>query len=239
MTTSFYAPSTAFHGGRVVLPEDEAAHAVRVLRHRPGDEIVVVDGAGGWHRVRLDHVDRRRAAGTVVETRHGVGEPTYRLSIGLGLIKQRSRFETFLEKAVELGVAEIVPLATERTEKGSVNAARAEKLLVAAMKQCGRALLPALRDPTPLAEVLDDASPALRLLAHEAAGPHQALGAVLARHSGAETIRVLVGPEGGFSDAEVGAAAAAGYGVVSLGSRRLRAETAGIVVAAAVQLAHP
>ena len=116
-TTFFFAPPDALRGDYLVLPEDEAHHAARVLRVRPGDEIVVVDGVGGWYRVRLDHADRRQVAGAVVERRREVGEPAYHLSVGLAVLKSRSRYETFLEKAAELGVQDVAPLLTERTER--------------------------------------------------------------------------------------------------------------------------
>lgn len=237
MTTPFYAPPDAFRpAGFVTLPDDEAAHAVRVLRHRPGDEIVVVDGVGGWHRVRLDRVDQRRAAGTVLATRTDVGEPPYRLSIGLALLKNRNRFETFLEKAVELGVSEVIPLITRRTEKGGLKRQRAENLLVAAMKQSGRSRLVHLADPRRFEDVLADPEPPLRFLAHEAAGADAALFPSLAAGV-PEGLRLLVGPEGGFTDDEVATAAAAGYRLVSLGPRRLRAETAAIAAATGIMLA--
>jgi len=239
MTTSFYAPLSAIREqAYVVLPEDEAAHAVRVLRKRPGDEIVVVDGAGGWHRVRLDHADRKGASGTILETRREVGEPAYALSIGLALLKNRSRFETFLEKAVELGVREVIPLRTHRTGKGQFKVHRAEQVLIAAMKQCGRSRLVRLAAPQPLAAVLGQGDVDLALLAHEQAAPDRSLVRVLAAHPAAPSLRVLIGPEGGFTDEEVEAARQAGYAPVSLGPRRLRAETAALVAASAVMTAR-
>lgn len=237
MTTSFYAPPSALRDGRyVVLPDDEAAHAVRVLRKHPGDEIVVVDGEGGWYRVRLDQVDRRQAAGTVLETRREVGEPAYTLSVGLALLKQRGRFETFLEKAVELGVSTVLPLHTHRTEVAHFKAERAGKVVVAAMKQCGRSRLLRVAAPQPLTQVFSDDAPGLTLIAHEQTASEHGLGEALARQPEARHIRILVGPEGGFTDDEVAQAQQAGYAPVSLGPRRLRAETAALAAAAAVML---
>ena len=238
MTTAFYAPPSCFRAeDYVALPEDEAGHAVRVLRRRAGDEIVVVDGAGGWHRVRLDVAERREAAGVVLETRRDVGEPPYALRLGLALLKNRNRFELFLEKAVELGVREVVPLLTQRTEKARLNAARANNILVAAMKQSGRSRLLHLAAPRPLADVLQDPADAC-FLAHEQLGAEAGLARALARHPAASTFAILVGPEGGFTDEEVAAATQAGYAPVSLGPRRLRAETAALVAATAVLLHH-
>lgn len=239
MTTNFYAPPAAFRDQYVVLPEDEAHHAFRVLRVQPGDEIIVVDGEGGWHRVRLEHVDRRTVAGTAVETRRGVGEPAYELTVGMALLKNRGRFETLLEKAVEMGVGAVVPLQTERTEKERIKETRAHNILVAAMKQSGRSRLTQLGEPCTVEEILELRAYDLVLICHEQEGPEHALLTVLRRHAGAGRILVLVGPEGGFTDAEVATVRAAGGHAVSLGPRRLRAETAALTAAAAVMLAHP
>ncbi len=239
MTTSFYAPPSAIReDGYVVLPDDEAAHAARVLRKRPGDEIVVVDGEGGWYRVRLDHVDRRSAAGVILEACREAGEPAYVLSIGLALLKNRGRFETFLEKAVELGVGEVIPLKTHRTEGAHLKMQRAGKVIVAAMKQCGRSRLARLAEPQPLARVLHGDPVDLAFIAHEQTAPEHNLAAALTRSPAARRIRILIGPEGGFTGEEIAEAQQAGYAPVSLGPRRLRAETAALVAASTVMMAR-
>lgn len=237
MTTTFYAPPSSIRGGRVVLQEEEARHAVRVLRKRAGDEIVVVDGAGGWHRVRLDRVGTDRALGTILETRREVGESSYRLTIGLGLLKNRNRFETFVEKAVECGVSEIIPLQTKRTERQGLKIQRTKNILRAAMKQCGRSFIPSLAEPTPLAVVLEAGRHDAAFIAHEQVQEGRSIGGVLMETPRTERVLVLVGPEGGFTDEEVVLATEAGCTPVSLGPRRLRAETAGIAAALAVQFA--
>ncbi len=239
MTTRFYAPPAAIRQGAYLeLPEDEAAHAARVLRKRVGDEIVAVDGEGGWYRVRLDRVERRAAAGVILETRRDVGEPPYDLRIGLALLKNRSRFETFLEKAVELGVGAVLPLLTERTEAAHFRPQRAEKLLIAAMKQCGRSRLVRLEAPQPLDRVLRSTDAEAAFIAHEQTGTAHSLAHALNGQASARTLLVLIGPEGGFTDAEVAAAQQAHCAPVSLGPRRLRAETAALVAASAVLLAR-
>ena len=235
VTTTFYTPSKNIADGRLVLPDDEARHAVRALRHTVGDEIVAVDGAGGRYRVRLTEADKRGAAGEIVAVEREVGEPAHPLVIGLGVLKNAGRFETFVEKAVELGVTEIVPLETERTERARLKPTRLDNILVAALKQSGRSRLPTLAEPMPLAAVLVERSDGLRILCHEAADPQALLPKVLAREPGGG-VTLLIGPEGGFSEAEVAGAQAAGWTVASLGPRRLRAETAAIAAAATAML---
>lgn len=237
MTTSFYAPPSSIRGSQVVLPDDEARHAAATLRKEAGDEIVVVDGEGGWHRVRLQHVSREQVVGSIVETRREVGEPEADVTVGMALLKKRSRFETFVEKAVELGVRCVIPLRTERTEKKSFREDRVRNVMIAAMKQCGRSRLPNLSSPMSLAELVEGrGNEGNWLVCHERATRSPTVLDALNENAGGEEIGVLVGPEGGFSEREIDAAQDAGCRVVSLGPRRLRAETAGIVAATAVML---
>jgi 16S rRNA (uracil1498-N3)-methyltransferase len=235
MTTNFYAPPSAFRGRRVVLPEDEVRHVRAVLRAREGDEIVVVDGVGGWHRVRITHLSSDQAIGTVQETRRDVGEPTVHLTIGLGLLTKRSRYETFVEKAVELGVGRIVPLRTAHTETDSFRHERVRNVMVAALKQCRRSRLPELSTPRTLGDVLGEAEADRRVICHGGAEA-QPLPRALDGVGGGGRVLALVGPEGGFSEAEVDAAMSAGCTPVSMGGRRLRAETAGIAATNAILL---
>lgn len=239
MTTSFYVPPENIREqAYVVLPDDEAAHAARVLRKQVGDEIIVVDGAGGWYRVRLDQVGKRSVRGVIVEVRREVGEPSYTLRIGMALLKNRNRFETFLEKAVEMGVSEVIPLLTQRTEKASLKTQRTHNLLVAAMKQCGRSRLVRLAEPTLFHEALEEKTSDIKLIAHEAVDPAHGLLRILEQERG-QSYTILIGPEGGFTDEEIEAARQEGFMPVSLGPRRLRAETAALAAASAVMLAAP
>ncbi|WP_022835434.1 RsmE family RNA methyltransferase [Salisaeta longa] len=236
ITTSFYAPPACFRGGHVVLPEDEAQHAARTLRKQPGDTIVVVDGAGGWHEVQLDHVSRGQVAGHVVTTRRNVGEPPYALTLALSPLKRRSRFETAIEKAVELGVTTIQPIQTARTEAASIRADRLERIIIAALKQCGRSCRPTLAPLRAWTTWLDAHAPPTGFICHEATDRTATLFDAL-RAADAREGCVCVGPEGGFTADEVAAAQDAGFRAASLGARRLRAETAALTAAHTVHLA--
>jgi 16S rRNA (uracil1498-N3)-methyltransferase len=233
MTTNFYAPPSAVRGSRVVLPNDEARHLRSVLRAEPGDEIVVVDGEGGWYHVQIDHLGAEQVVGSIVERREDVGEPDVHVTLGLGILTTRSRFETFVEKAVELGVRRIVPLTTRYTERDSIRADRLRKVMIAALKQCRRSRLPKLADPQSPAALLAGATADRRLLCHGDA-EETSLQSVLRDRP--TSVLALVGPEGGFAPDEVDAAVEAGCTPVTLGRRRLRAETAGIVAVSAVML---
>ena len=235
MTTNFYAPPSAIRGRRVVLPTDEARHVRTVLRGEEGDEITVVDGRGGWYRVEITHLSPEQGVGTIVEEREEVGEPDVDVTVALGLLQKRSRFETFVEKAVELGVRRIVPLRTRRTERDSIREERLRNVMVAAMKQCRRSRLPDLAAPQSPAEMLAASGAAMTLVCHAGAKAVPIQRAV-AEAAPVASALVLVGPEGGFSSSEVEDAVAAGCTPVSLGRRRLRAETAGLAALHAVVL---
>lgn len=238
MTTIFYVPPEQIIGDRLRLPEEEARHASKVLRAVSGDVVVVVDGEGGWYRVQLDHVDRSVASGHVIERRREVGEMGYDLTLAVGIIKQRARFEVLLEKAAELGVSAVVPLRTDRTEKDHIRHKRLENKLVAAMKQCGRSRMVTLKEPVTFEEYLMEDAPQLALCCHEAAKPEDHLLGMLRTADLPSEIGILVGPEGGFSQSEIERAKERGWRIISLGPRRLRSETAAIAAAAGVSLVY-
>lgn len=229
MTTNFYAPPSSIRRGRIVLPDDESQHACSVLRARSGDEMVVVDGQGGWYRTEIDHAAPEQVVGTIVETRRDVGEPTVDLTVGMGLLTKRSRFETFVEKAVELGVCRIVPLHTRHAETDTIRTERLTKVMIAAMKQCRRSRLPDLTAPQSVEELMETTSADVHILC-DGGDDAVPLPRALEELGRGDEVLALVGPEGGFSETEVMTAIDAGCVSVTLGKRRLRAETAGMAV---------
>lgn len=196
-----------------------------------GSALSVVDGKGGWHAAELISIGRDKASARILETRTGVGEPTYELVVAIGMLKSRSRFEVFIEKAVELGVSKIVPMVSERSEESSVNERRCRAICLAAMKQSGRSVLPEVTSLSTFRDALSISGDLL--LCHEAARHGSTIARSIVERRTAPTV-VLIGPEGGFSDEEVAQAEAKGATIVTLGSRRLRAETAGIVAASQI-----
>lgn len=237
MTTNFYAPPSAIRKNRVLLPDEEARHARKVLRVQEGDTLQVVDGTGNWYRVRVDHLAPQQVVGSILDRRENVGEPNAEITVGIGLLKNRRRFETFVEKAVELGVTRVVPLHTVRTEAESVREDRLQNLMTAALKQCRRSRLPALSSPCELERLLDEREAEKTLLCHPQEGAVPILQA-LDDSGSASSLLILVGPEGGFTSSEVEDVVDAGGVPVSLGPRRLRAETAALAALNAVGLAR-
>lgn len=217
--------------------EGDAAHqAARVLRLRPGEVIQLLDGSGEAVDVRLDEVTPGLCRGSVLGRAPVTAEPRVRLGLYLCLA-QREKFEWMLQKCTEVGTAEFTPVISSRSlvqEGGGweKKQPRWQRIVQEAAEQSGRGRVPLLRPPMPFQAALADAAGrfACALLAWEGEQTHTLRSAV----KGVESAAVLIGPEGGFSEAEAAQAAAAGLRAVSLGRRILRMETAAVAAAVLV-----
>jgi 16S rRNA (uracil1498-N3)-methyltransferase len=221
----FYAPPEAMRGDQCVIEGEEFAHLTHVMRRKVGDPLRIVDGAGMAYDAVITGIEGRRAL-CRVEGRHPLlHEPRIRVTLAAGLLKNPSRFDTLVEKGTELGVVRFVPLLTERTIPRHARTDRWRKIALSAMKQAGRCVLPEVAEPVPYAEYVRSLPPGIvGILPHEQTG-----GPVLRGPSPGVEVRICIGPEGGFTDQEVARAVSAGFRPVSLGPRRLRAETAAVL----------
>jgi 16S rRNA (uracil1498-N3)-methyltransferase len=237
-TTSFLVRPSEVDGDTLRLIGDEARHAARVLRHRPGDEMVVVDGEGGWFRAQITAVEKGLVEAKVIERRRNVGEASLKVELAVGIPKSRSRLDTMVEKVTEIGVASIRLLTTERSERPGVDLSRIRRVAVSAVKQSGRSRLPEIQPICPLDTVVSSSGDEklFVLACHEAASESEAAWADARRAAASSKCRVVVGPEGGFSTSEIQLMVGHGVQVVGLGPRRLRTETAGIVAVAKLLL---
>ena len=229
-TTRVFHPQALADDLEFALDAGSARHLTRVLRLRPGDAFVAFDGSGvDWPATLLDGARARTGVGV----RHDNESPLM-VTLVQG-ISRGERMDWTLQKAVELGVNHVVPVVAERTTV-RLDSAREEKrlahwrgVMIAACEQSGRSVVPTLAPVTTLTAWLGQlAAPALVLDPDADAGL-----AAFAAHAPAFTL--LVGPEGGFSAAELGAARAAGCTGVRVGPRVLRTETAGVAALAALQ----
>ncbi len=224
-------------GATLPLPEAAAAHLVRVLRLREGDECVLFNGDGHDHRARIRTAGKRE---TLVEitARHTVdNESPLRITLLQG-VARGEKMDLILQKATELGVAEVVPVMAERTEV-KLDVERAEKrvahwrsVIVSACEQSGRARLPPLSPPLPLAQAAGMPGGDSLRLTLDPEGEH-ALGTLAAPAS--SKIVIAIGPEGGWSPRDRETLRAAGFSGLRLGPRILRTETAGLAAIAALQ----
>jgi 16S rRNA (uracil1498-N3)-methyltransferase len=233
----FYQPDLA--SGH--LPTEESHHAVHVLRLREGDSAAVFDGRGTEIRVRLKSLDPERVSFETLSTTK-TPRPSCRVRFGQALIKPAG-MELLIQKLTELGVAEIWPIASERSVSKPDGekriSSRWQSIALAACKQSGQNWLPKIPEAAPLDTFLaapDPAPPIARIIGslQPEARPLSTLVADAKNQGSLSAFDVLIGPEGDFSPAEIGRARASGFRPASLGPLVLRSETASIFVAAAL-----
>lgn len=226
-TAALYVPERPSEGDLVELPEEEARH-VRALRLRQGEPVLLLDGCGARVHAIIERIDRREALVRAVTTVLDGQEAGPYIVLCIGLLADKARFEWIIEKAVELGAREIVPMVTARSE-GRFNHDRAGRIAVAALKQSQRSFLPVIPEPVPLAAIMAQLPASGRaFICHESAPIEDSMGRFLLSSPVPERVTVLIGPEGGFTQDELEAARRASAQVVSLGGTRLRAETAAL-----------
>jgi 16S rRNA (uracil1498-N3)-methyltransferase len=243
----FYAPPAAFAADEksVTLSAEETRHARDVLRLQTGEEIFIFDGAGREFLCAVQSFNRNSMSLTVLaEVAPARPESPLDLTLAIALLKGE-KFDLVIQKTTELGVKRIVPLDTERADirwrdnDGSQKrVARWRRIALEAAKQTGRAYVPEIAEPVRSSDLLSSnvaASPgAARLMFSERDGT-SLLETTLSFGAQMAGIIALVGPEGGWSDDEIAAARAGGWGIVTLGGRTLRAETAGIAIVTLLQ----
>lgn len=223
----FYAPDIA--PPRHTLSEEESRHCVRVLRLGCGDTLHITDGRGNLFCCRITDDDPRRCTVDIEHTLREFEKRPYALTVAVAPTKNAERFEWFLEKATEVGIDEIIPLATARSERRVYKPGRGEKVLVAAMKQSLKAYLPHLAPLTAFCDAIAAPFAGRKFIAHCAEALSPAGKAYLPRTlRPGEAALVLIGPEGDFSAEEIAAARANGFEEISLGTQRLRTETAAV-----------
>lgn len=219
----FYAPDILTEP---VLPEGESAHCCRVLRMRKGDMLRVVDGKGNTYDCII--ADAKPKA-TVVEILNQSAEAlhwTPYITLAVAPTKNNDRMEWLAEKAVEIGVNELVFVECARNVRKSVKRERFEKILVSAMKQSLKATLPRLHDNVPLGMFLASSRAGSRYMGY--CGPEAQRMDFSRAYDGDSDVSILIGPEGDFTPEEVQTAIKAGYNPVTFGNTRLRTETAAL-----------
>lgn len=220
-------------GVELDLPADVANH-LRVLRLAPGQPLALFNGSGGEYNAKLLVLERKRAVVAVGDHRPHEAESPLQITLVQGISKGE-RMDFTIQKAVELGISAIQPVFTERSVV-QLNGERLEKrskhwqgVALAACEQSGRNRIPEIRTPLPLAKAWPQIQAEQRLVLDP-----QGTQRLKDLRSGA-SLALLVGPEGGLSEAEVAAASAQGFIRLQLGPRILRTETAGLAALAALQ----
>ncbi|MAT38076.1 MAG: hypothetical protein CL946_00575 [Ectothiorhodospiraceae bacterium] len=230
----FVAKEEHITADSIRLEGDEHHHLSRVMRMKPGERVLIASGAGVMYEAEIMRID---ADATILrETMEypDYNEPTARVILAQGLLKNPGKMDWIVEKATELGAAEIALLKTDHTVKKGAKVDRLQSIALAAMKQSMRCVLPVVHPPRSLEEVLDAYPGALLISCDEQLDPTFTIEGNQGYIERAAKIVVFIGPEGGFSGDETMMLQQRAARFVSLGERRLRAETAALAALARV-----
>lgn len=231
----FYAAD--FTAPEYMLSEEESRHAVKVLRLVEGDTLHITDGKGSLYRCEVASAHQKHCLVRVVEHFEEFEKLPYRLTMAVAPTKNIDRYEWFLEKATEIGVAEFIPLVSEHSERKVIKAEREEKVITAAVKQSLKAYHPVLSELTPFEKVVCKTFAGRKFIAHcgDAVKEKKYLASTLRK---GEDALVLIGPEGDFSPEEVRLAVENGFEEITLGTQRFRTETAAVVAVDMVSIVN-
>lgn len=221
----FYAPDIEKSN---FLSEEESQHAVKVLRLKEGDLVELVDGCGNYYTAEISFAHHKKCEVRVLEKREAFNVLPCHIHIAIAPTKNMDRMEWFAEKVTEVGVSEVTPLLCDHSERKVVKTDRLEKIMVSAMKQSKKAMLPAVNEMVPFAQFVKKYADfqGEKYIAHCYEQDKKSLAKVYGKSS---DVIILIGPEGDFSEEEVRLAMEHGFVPVSLGNSRLRTETAGLM----------
>ena len=228
----FYAPDIQTNPE---LPEEEAVHAIRVLRLQTGDEVTLTDGKGNFYRAEISTATHKHCLVNVQKTLPQAPLWEGHLHIAMAPTKNMDRTEWFAEKATEIGFDELTFLNCRYSERKVIKTERIHKILLSAIKQSLKARLPQLNEMTDFNRFIRQPFTGQKFIAHCYEGEKQLLKDCLQR---GEDALVLIGPEGDFSEEEVQEALVHGFRPISLGPSRLRTETAALVACHLMNLAN-
>lgn len=212
---------------QMMLDEDTARHVVQVLRMKPGEQLNLTDGKGNLLTCEISEAGKKSCT-VEVKTTTNQQPVTKHITIAISLLKNTNRFEWFLEKATEIGVTEIIPLLCERTEKEKFRYDRLNGICISAMLQSQQVWLPVLHQPVEFSKAVTSSTAQQKFIAHCDEGPKTQL----TNYPINQSSLILIGPEGDFINDEIALALQNNFMPLSLGTTRLRTETAGVVAAA-------
>lgn len=222
----FYCPEATQKGD---LPEEEAIHATRVLRLNAGDEIFLIDGNGAFYRAEVSLISKKKCLYDIVETMPQKRQWKGRIRLAIAPTKNIDRIEWMAEKATEIGFDELTFLNCKYSERHEIRIDRIEKIIIAAMKQSRKAWKPEINGMTDFDDYISKPTKGLKFIAHcYEESVRSDFFVLLSDISPDEDVTIMIGPEGDFSVDEVQNAVQKGFVPVSLGTSRLRTETAGL-----------
>lgn len=223
------------------LPEEEAKHAVKVLRLQAGDTIHIVDGEGGLFEAEVTMASGRHCMYNIVSTEHTEKEWKGKICLGIAPTKMMDRIEWMAEKATEVGFNELSFLNSQFSERKVMRTVRLDKIIVSAVKQSHKAWKPIVNQMVNFRDFINTPRKGRKFICHcyeEIEKKDLFTELTKACPDEDADVTVLIGPEGDFSIDEVRMAVKAGYESVTLGTSRLRTETAGLVAVTMANLAR-
>jgi len=220
----FYCPNSDPKSQKIILPEQESKHCIRVLRKKQGDKIHIIDGKGGFYEGTVTNENQKHCA-VIVNNYEQQKPKSYRVHIAVAPTKNNDRTEWLIEKCVEFGVDEISFVKTFHSERKVLKDERLFKTALSACKQSLKAKIPILNSLQTFNEFLEKPTNAECYIAYVQSGKETHLAKMIVPQ---KSYCILIGPEGGFSEQEVLKANQKGFQTVSLGENRLRTETAAI-----------
>lgn len=234
-TRFFFVPEAA---KQTELPDDEAVHAVRVLRMQIGDEMMLMDGQGAFYRAIVTLATQKRCQYEIIEILPQEHQWKGCIHLAIAPTKLMDRIEWMAEKATEVGLDKLSFLDCAFSERKTLKLTRVEKIVVSAVKQSRKAYMPELQDMTPFKTFIQQHTTGHRYIAHcyDEVSRVNLFDELKTVKEDEETL-VMIGPEGDFSIDEVRMAVDAGFISVDLGKSRLRTETAGLSAIMMMQLA--
>jgi 16S rRNA (uracil1498-N3)-methyltransferase len=225
----FVRPEDIAHGSLAILG-DESKHIARVLRKNVGDRIFVTDGNDTMYEAVITGIGKTETRCSIAAMHRRYNEPSIDVTLAVSLLKNPARFDYLVEKSTELGVRMILPIICERTISQRGKYDRLGKIALSAMKQSGRSWLPRIQPAQKIEALINNSSHYyLKFMPHEKTEAAYTIKSELKLHEDIHSMLIIIGPEGGFSEAEVNLAMQTGFKQVSLGPRRLRTETAAVV----------
>jgi 16S rRNA (uracil1498-N3)-methyltransferase len=225
----FYTKQEDVTSHGLTLRGDESKHLIRVLRKNIGDRIFVTDGKEMMYEAVIAEIGNTETHCSIAAMHRKYNEPLIDVTIAVSLLKNPARFDFLVEKTTELGVRSIFPISCERTISHNEKHERLEKIALSAMKQCGRSWLPQIQPLQNFNSLMDTSMHyQLKFILHEKVETARSIISELKYYKDIHSLLIVVGPEGGFTEAEIAHAVHAGFKSISLGTRRLRTETAAI-----------
>ncbi len=228
--TIFYTPDILTN---LELPSEEAQHCIKVLRKKEGDEILLADGKGNFYDAEIIQANPKHCIVNIIKSVSQKKNWNFNLQIAFAPTKNMDRVEWFAEKATEIGIDHFSPILCQYSERKEIKLQRIEKILISAMKQSQKTLLPQLDEMQSFSQLIKQEFDGQKFIAHCYPQEKPILKEVYKKGMDAF---ILIGPEGDFSEKEVEEAIRSGFQPISLGESRLRTETAALAACHAIHV---